>query len=64
MLQAAPGATTGLRARPSTDGVAWDTWHLYPERGEVVRTRSSVVRADGTGRPAAVPVSPGERAAR
>lgn len=39
----APGAATGLRARVEPDGVAWDTWHLYPERGEVVRTRSSVV---------------------
>ncbi|WP_026910843.1 DUF2617 family protein [Patulibacter minatonensis] len=36
-----PGATTGLRAVVRQDGVSWDTWHLYPERGEVVRTRSS-----------------------
>ncbi|CAB4906851.1 unannotated protein [freshwater metagenome] len=41
----APGAATGLRARPTADGAAWDTWHLYPERGEVVRTRTSVVLA-------------------
>jgi hypothetical protein len=47
-----PGATTGLRARPSTDGVAWDTWHLYPERGEVVRTRSSVAVRPTGDRPA------------
>jgi len=39
----APGAATALRARVTAGGVAWDTWHLYPERGEVVRTRSSVV---------------------
>ncbi|MDO9409433.1 DUF2617 family protein [Patulibacter sp.] len=38
----APGAATGLRAHATADGAAWDTWHLYPERGEVVRTRSSV----------------------
>lgn len=37
-----PGAATGLRARVSPDEVAWDTWHLYPERGEVVRTRTAV----------------------
>jgi hypothetical protein len=36
----APGAATGLRARVERGGVAWDTWHLYPERGEVVRTRT------------------------
>lgn len=38
-----PGATTGLRARILPDGAEWDTWHLYPERGEVVRTRSTAV---------------------
>jgi hypothetical protein len=37
-----PGATTALRALVRPDGVSWDTWHLYPERGEIVRTRSSV----------------------
>lgn len=41
-----PGAATGLRARVGTDEVAWDTWHLYPERGEVVRTRTTVALAD------------------
>lgn len=40
-----PGAATGLRARVGPDGVAWDTWHLYPERGEVVRTRTTVALA-------------------
>lgn len=25
----------------------WQTWHLYPERGEVVRTRTSVAVASG-----------------
>ena len=49
----APGAATGLRARVGPDGVAWDTWHLYPERGEVVRTRTSVAVA-GDREPAAV----------
>ena len=39
----APGALTALRAwRAGRDGVAWETWHLYPERGEVVRTTTAV----------------------
>jgi hypothetical protein len=38
----AEGAATALRATLAPGAVAWDTWHLYPERGEVVRTRSSV----------------------
>jgi hypothetical protein len=41
----APGALTGLRARITPEGAEWDTWHLYPERGEVVRTRSSAALA-------------------
>ncbi|MEV4423251.1 DUF2617 family protein [Patulibacter sp. NPDC049589] len=47
----APGAATGLRARVEPDGVAWDTWHLYPERGEVVRTRSTAAPADAPSEP-------------
>lgn len=39
----APGAATGLRADPTPGGLRWETWHLYPESGEVVRTRSAVV---------------------
>jgi hypothetical protein len=42
----APGALTALCPTrlddPSSATAGWETWHLYPERGEVVRTRSSV----------------------
>jgi hypothetical protein len=38
----APGAVTALRATSVADGAGWETWHLYPERGEVVRTATSV----------------------
>lgn len=41
-----PGAATGLRARAERGGAAWDTWHLYPERGEVVRTRTVALPID------------------
>lgn len=58
----APGAATGLRARVEPDGVAWDTWHLYPERGEVVRTRSSV--APAATRAPRVPAATGAGAVR
>jgi hypothetical protein len=53
----APGAVTALRATAVADGAGWETWHLYPERGEVVRTATSIasVRASaGAGAPALV----------
>ncbi len=39
-----PGALTALRAAPlgAGEGVAWETWHAYPQSGELVRTRSEV----------------------
>jgi hypothetical protein len=42
-----PGALTALRARPlpGPGGVAWETWHAYPQSGELVRTRTRVVPA-------------------
>jgi hypothetical protein len=41
----APGAATALRAVDVPGGAGWETWHLYPERGEVVTTRTTVVPA-------------------
>jgi hypothetical protein len=38
----APGAVTALRATTDAAGAGWETWHLYPERGEVVRTSTTV----------------------
>ncbi|WP_210495709.1 DUF2617 family protein [Patulibacter sp. SYSU D01012] len=38
----APGAATALRTLPVPGGAGWETWHLYPERHEVVRTRTTV----------------------
>jgi hypothetical protein len=37
-------AVTGLRARPTSRGVRWETWHGYPPAGELVATRSEVRR--------------------
>lgn len=43
-----PRALTALRAMPlppsggARDGVAWETWHAYPQSGELVRTRTEV----------------------
>lgn len=37
-----PGAVTALRAATDGDALRWRTWHLYPERGEIVRTDSAV----------------------
>ncbi len=46
-----PGALTALRAAPRPDagagagaaaGLAWETWHAYPQSGELVRTRAEV----------------------
>jgi hypothetical protein len=38
----APGAVTALRAVAVDEGTGWETWHLYPERGEVVRTATAI----------------------
>lgn len=35
-----PHALTVLRGREVPRGWAWSSWHVYPEAGEVVRTRS------------------------
>ncbi len=42
-----PGALTALRAEPRAAGgaagaLAWETWHAYPQSGELVRTRAEV----------------------
>jgi hypothetical protein len=37
-----PLAVTALAAAPSGDGVAWQTWHAYPQVGELVWTSSVV----------------------
>jgi hypothetical protein len=37
-----PLAVTALSASPSADGVAWETWHAYPQAGELVYTKSVV----------------------
>lgn len=37
-----PGAITAVRCRVAAGGVAWSTWHTYPQTGEVVETRSRV----------------------
>jgi hypothetical protein len=39
----APGAATALRTVDVPGGAGWETWHLYPERGEVVTTSTTVV---------------------
>jgi hypothetical protein len=39
----APDALTAVRARPAGPrGAAWESWHLYPSSGEVVRTATTV----------------------
>jgi len=37
-------AFTALAARPLDDGVAWTTWHGYPQSGELVVTASRLER--------------------
>jgi hypothetical protein len=37
-----PLAVTALSARETSDGVCWQTWHAYPQAGELVRTSSVV----------------------
>jgi hypothetical protein len=37
-----PLAVTALSARAAGDGVRWDTWHAYPQVGELVWTSSVV----------------------
>jgi hypothetical protein len=39
-----PHALTVIVARPLARGWSWASWHVYPRSGEVVRTRSSLVR--------------------
>jgi hypothetical protein len=41
-----PHAFTGLRATGDSGAVQWETWHAYPQAGELVRTRTTV-RAHG-----------------
>ncbi|WP_022927008.1 DUF2617 family protein [Patulibacter americanus] len=52
----APGAVTALRATSVADGAGWETWHLYPERGEVVRTSTSVAPVGAPSVPASAPL--------
>lgn len=44
-----PGAFTALRAaavdEPGVTGVRWETWHAYPQTGELVRTTGEVLAA-------------------
>lgn len=44
-----PGAFTALRAAaavgPGVSGVRWETWHAYPQSGELVRTTGEVLGA-------------------
>ncbi len=37
-----PLAVTALSAASCEDGVAWETWHAYPQAGELVYTKSVV----------------------
>jgi hypothetical protein len=37
-----PLAVTALSARAHGDGAAWQTWHAYPQAGELVWTSSEV----------------------
>ena len=39
-----PDALTVLTGREVRGGWAWSSWHVYPGPGEVVRTRSTLVR--------------------
>lgn len=36
-------AFTALRARPAGGGVRWETWHAYPQSGELVSTTGTVL---------------------
>ena len=48
-----PDALTVLRGRELARGWAWESWHVYPGPGEVVRTRSRLVAPHrGAGAPA------------
>ncbi len=40
-----PDALTALTCRPLRTGAAWETVHLYPQTGELVRTVASLERA-------------------
>lgn len=37
-----PLAVTAMSARAADGGVCWETWHAYPQTGELVRTSSVV----------------------
>lgn len=37
-----PLAVTALSARPAPEGIRWETWHAYPQAGELVWTSSVV----------------------
>jgi hypothetical protein len=39
-----PLAVTALSARETPGGVSWQTWHAYPQAGELVWTSSVVTR--------------------
>lgn len=52
-----PGAVTALRATPAADGAGWESWHLYPERGEVVRTSTLIAPVGTPSRPGRGPAS-------
>jgi hypothetical protein len=52
----APGAATALLATTVARGAGWETWHLYPERGEVVRTVTTIAPVGAPASPAGAPV--------
>ncbi|WP_234320066.1 DUF2617 family protein [Streptomyces sp. SBT349] len=35
-----PGAVTALAARREADRLIWQTWHAYPQTGQIVETRT------------------------
>jgi hypothetical protein len=37
-------AVTAIRARETVDGIAWDTWHSYPQTGQIVTTATHLRR--------------------
>jgi hypothetical protein len=40
-----PNAFTGIRCRAIGAVLSWETWHAYPQTGELVRTKSALVRS-------------------
>jgi hypothetical protein len=51
-----PGAVTALRATRVAGGTGWETWHLYPERGEVVRTSTLIAPVGARSAPVTGPL--------